>query len=57
MKGWRAEICAPDAQVVSMNGVEVRTQQPLEWAAELGQVVLRSSRKLPTIKVFLPSVL
>ncbi|PBN44374.1 DJ-1/PfpI family protein [Sphingobium sp. D43FB] len=45
VKGWRAEICAPDAIVTSMNGVEVRTQQPLEWAAEADVVLVGSGAR------------
>ena len=34
-KGWAAHITCPTPEVTSMNGVTVRRQQPLEFAAEL----------------------
>jgi transcriptional regulator GlxA family with amidase domain len=40
--GWTAQICAPDAEVTSMNGVTVRRQQPLEFAGEADAVLIGS---------------
>jgi transcriptional regulator GlxA family with amidase domain len=41
-QGVKAEVCAPTAQVTSMNGVTVQAQQPLEFANE-AEVVLFGS--------------
>lgn len=41
-EGWKAEICAPTAQVTSMNGVTVQAQRPLEWANEADAVIFGS---------------
>jgi transcriptional regulator GlxA family with amidase domain len=41
-KGWKAHITAPAAEVTSMNGVTVRRQQPLEFAAEADAVIIGS---------------
>ena len=40
--GWKAEITSPSAQVTSMNGVTVHSQQPLEFANEADAVVFGS---------------
>jgi len=45
LPGWRAEITSPSEIVTSMNGVVVRAQQPLEFAAEADAVVIGSGRK------------
>jgi transcriptional regulator GlxA family with amidase domain len=42
VEGWRAQITAPTAEVTSLNGVVVRRQQPLEFAAEADAVVIGS---------------
>jgi transcriptional regulator GlxA family with amidase domain len=41
-KGWAAHITAPTEQVTSMNGVTVRRQRPLEFAAEADAVLIGS---------------
>jgi transcriptional regulator GlxA family with amidase domain len=41
-EGWKAEICAPTAQVTSMNGVTVQAQQSLEFANEADAVIFGS---------------
>lgn len=41
-KGWKAYITTPDAEVTSMNGVTVRGEQPLEFAAEADAVIIGS---------------
>jgi transcriptional regulator GlxA family with amidase domain len=41
-KGWQAHITAPTAEVTSMNGVTVRRQKPLEFAAEADAVLIGS---------------
>lgn len=43
--GWRAEITGPSETIRSMNGIVVRTQQPLEFAAEADAVIIGSGRK------------
>jgi|SRR6185437_7203638 len=43
--GWSAEIVAPTETITSMNGVVVRAQQPLEFAATADAVVIGSGRK------------
>ena len=40
--GWRAEICGPGERLVSMNGVRVDVQQPIEFAAEADIVLIGS---------------
>jgi transcriptional regulator GlxA family with amidase domain len=40
--GWRAAMCGPGARLVSMNGVRVDVQQPLEFAAEADVVLIGS---------------
>ena len=45
LPGWRAEITAPSEVVTSMNGVVVRAQQPLEFAASADAVIIGSGRK------------
>ncbi len=41
-KGWQAHITSPTEQVTSMNGVCVRRQRPLEFAAEADAVIIGS---------------
>ena len=41
-KGWAAHITSPTAEVTSMNGVVVRRQKPLEFAAEADAVLIGS---------------
>ncbi len=41
-KGWAAHITSPTAEVTSMNGVTVRRQKPLEFAAEADAVLIGS---------------
>ena len=41
-KGWAAYIAAPTPEVTSMNGVTVRRQRPLEFAAEADAVLIGS---------------
>lgn len=41
-KGWKAHITSPTAEVTSMNGVTVRRQRPLEFAAEADAVLIGS---------------
>ena len=41
-KGWAAHITCPTPEVTSMNGVTVRRQQPLEFAAEADAVLIGS---------------
>lgn len=41
-KGWAAHITAPTPEVTSMNGVTVRRQQPLEFAAAADAVMIGS---------------
>ena len=41
-KGWEAHITAPGEEVTSMNGVTVRRQRPLAFAAEADAVVIGS---------------
>jgi transcriptional regulator GlxA family with amidase domain len=43
--GWKAEITCPADSVVSMNGVRVAAQRPLEFAAEADVVVVGSGRR------------
>ena len=43
--GWRAEITGPSELITSMNGVVVRAQQPLEFAAQADAVIIGSGRK------------
>jgi len=40
--GWKAHITAPTEEVTSMNGVTVRRQQPLDFAAEADAVLIGS---------------
>jgi transcriptional regulator GlxA family with amidase domain len=40
--GWRAAMCGPGERLVSMNGVRVAVQQPLEFAAEADVVLIGS---------------
>lgn len=44
-KGWRAYITTPSVEVTSMNGVRVRGQRPLEFAAEADAVIIGSGVK------------
>ena len=44
-KGWHAYIASPDQTVVSMNGVAVNRQQPLEFANEADAVIIGSGIK------------
>lgn len=41
-KGWFAHITAPTPEITSMNGVTVRRQQPLEYAAKADVVLIGS---------------
>ena len=41
-QGWKAQIASPAAQVTSMNGVTVVTQQPLEFANQADAVIFSS---------------
>jgi transcriptional regulator GlxA family with amidase domain len=41
-KGWGAHITCPTPEVTSMNGVTVRRQRPLEFAAEADAVLIGS---------------
>ena len=41
-KGWAAHITSPTPEVTSMNGVTVRRQRPLEFAAEADAVLIGS---------------
>jgi putative intracellular protease/amidase len=45
LPGWRAELTGPSEMITSMNGVVVRTQQPLEFAAHADAVIMGSGRK------------
>lgn len=40
--GWNAWITSPDDEVTSMNGVTIRRQRPLEFAAEADAVLIGS---------------
>ena len=44
-KGWAAHITSPTPEVTSMNGVTVRRQRPLEFAAEADAVLIGSGIK------------
>lgn len=44
-QGWAAHITSPTAQVTSMNGVTVKRQKPLEFAAEADAVLIGSGIK------------
>jgi transcriptional regulator GlxA family with amidase domain len=44
-RGWAAHITSPDEEVTSMNGVTVRRQRPLEFAAEADAVLIGSGVK------------
>ncbi len=41
-KGWKAHITSPTPEVTSMNGVAVRRQKPLDFAAEADAVIIGS---------------
>lgn len=41
-KGWEARITSPTLEVTSMNGVTIRRQEPLEFAAEADAVLIGS---------------
>lgn len=41
-KGWQAHITSPTEEVVSMNGVAIRRQQPLDFAARADAVLIGS---------------
>jgi len=41
-RGWQAHITSPCAEVTSMNGVAIRRQKPLEFAAEADAVLIGS---------------
>jgi len=45
LPGWKAEIVAPTETVTSMNGVQVRAQQPLSFANEADVVLFGSGIK------------
>ncbi|OEE61342.1 AraC family transcriptional regulator [Enterovibrio norvegicus] len=42
--GWRVHLCSPSDPVTSMNGVTVRTQQPLEFANSADAVLVGSGK-------------
>lgn len=44
-KGWAAHITSPTPEVTSMNGVTIRSQRPLEFAAEADAVLIGSGIK------------
>lgn len=44
-KGWAAHITSPTPEVTSMNGVTVKRQRPLEFAAEADAVLIGSGVK------------
>lgn len=44
-KGWRAFIASPTEEITSMNGVVVRRQRPLEFAAEADAVLIGSGTR------------
>jgi transcriptional regulator GlxA family with amidase domain len=44
-KGWQAHITSPSPEVTSMNGVTVRRQKPIEFAAEADAVIIGSGTK------------
>ena len=48
-KGWAAHITSPTPEVTSMNGVTVRRQRPLEFAAEADAVLIGSGIKTRAI--------
>lgn len=48
-QGWQAQICCPSAQVVSMNGVRVQAQQPLEFANQADVVLFGSGMQTRAI--------
>jgi transcriptional regulator GlxA family with amidase domain len=43
--GWKAHITAPTEEVTSMNGVTVRRQQPLAFAAQADAVIIGSGMR------------
>jgi transcriptional regulator GlxA family with amidase domain len=44
-KGWQAHITSPTEEVTSMNGVTVRRQKPISFAAEADGVIIGSGVK------------
>ena len=44
-KGWAAHITSPTPEVISMNGVTVQRQRPLEFAAEADAVLIGSGTR------------
>jgi len=48
-KGWAAHITCPTPEVTSMNGVTVRRQRPLEFAAEADAVLIGSGVRMREI--------
>ncbi len=44
-KGWQAQIASPTPEVTSMNGVTIKRQQPLEFAAAADAVLIGSGIK------------
>lgn len=42
---WTVQICCPDAQVTSMNGLKIQAQQPIEYANEADIVLFGSGMK------------
>jgi transcriptional regulator GlxA family with amidase domain len=44
-RGWKAHITSPTEEVTSMNGVTVRRQRPLEFAADADAVLIGSGVK------------
>lgn len=45
VKGWKAYITSPTAEVTSMNGITVQRQQPLEFARVADAVIIGSGVK------------
>jgi putative intracellular protease/amidase len=48
-QGWAAHITSPTLEVTSMNGVTVRRQKPLSFAAEADAVIIGSGRNTRAI--------
>ncbi len=45
VEGWQVQLCCPDPQVTSMNGVKIEAQQPIEYANEADIVLFGSGMK------------
>lgn len=50
-RGWAAHITSPTEEVTSMNGVTIRRQKPLEFAADADAVLIGSGIKTREIAV------